>query len=522
MKALHRLSWPSAARMHAALVALILVWAALESFGPVRSQRIASATFDLMQRHRVWASAPDPRLLIVDIDERSLADLSGEFGRWPWSRDTLATVLEAAQSQGALAVVFDILFSDPDRVRPGGDVALDAAVRASRLGFFQVVRLPAANDAGSELTLDRLSGLATPPATPSSAPTVALIVPFMQSMLDSGHLGTDTVQLDFDGKLRRFAFAERLHGWVIASMPLAVARALGAAGDDSGAPRLTVWRDAAGAYPRVPFSQVFACAEQRARTACPDLRGKLLIVGATAPSLHDLMSSPLAINHPGVDILATLIDNALHARWYRELDTWLRFGLAVAALGLAWTASRQRAVRATEFALVGLPIVLLLLGYLSLHSEWLFLDLMLPAGMAIAFLSLVKGYDTARRFVFGLRRAPQAGRWALACGCAVRAAEQLERHVFDLGVRHGLGVSGGSRAAGSWGDADACWVLWEVADPATAAALEDDLRDAFPSAWTQLFAVTQDADRDLHRALSRRGSPDTAPMLSNEAPDAPS
>ena len=163
------LGWPKAAHVHAALAALLIAWAAFQCFGPVRSQGIAAATFDLMQRHRVWASAPDPRLLIVDVDERSLADLSAEFGRWPWSRDTLATVLQQAQAEGAAAVVFDILFSDPDRLRPGGDRALDAAVRAGTLSFFEAVRLPARSDALSELTVDRVPGLGVAPTAPAAA-----------------------------------------------------------------------------------------------------------------------------------------------------------------------------------------------------------------------------------------------------------------------------------------------------------------------------------------------------------------
>ena len=213
------LGYPQAAHVHAALALLLIAWAAFQCFGPVRSQGIAAATFDLMQRHRLWASAPDLRLLIVDVDERSLADLSAEFGRWPGSRDTLATVLQQAQAEGAAAVVFDILFSDPDRLRPGGDRALDAAVRAGTLSFFEAVRLPAHNDALSELTLDRVPGLgiapavaasASAPSSPPAGPRIALILPFMQAMLAAARIGTNTVELDADGKLRRFAWAEAL------------------------------------------------------------------------------------------------------------------------------------------------------------------------------------------------------------------------------------------------------------------------------------------------------------------------
>lgn len=538
------LGYPQAAHVHAALALLLIAWAAFQCFGPVRSQGIAAATFDLMQRHRLWASAPDPRLLIVDVDERSLADLSAEFGRWPWSRDTLATVLQHAQAEGAAAVVFDILFSDPDRLRPGGDRALDTAVRAGTLGFFEAVRLPARNDALSELTLDRVPGLGIAPASaaassPASvltsatatatvpspvpapaAPRIALILPFMQAMLDAARIGTNTVELDADGKLRRFAWAEPLQGWRVVSIPLAVARALGVPVETSGAPRLVVWREHADAYPRVSFSRVLACAEQRTRAlGCVSLAGKIVVIGVTASSLHDIMSSPLGANHPGVDILATLIDNALHQRWYREIDAGWRFALALAALAVAWRATRWRAASATQVALIVLPICLVTLGYASLHTEWLYLDLMLPAGVALSFLSLVKLHDTVRRHGFGLRAVPAAGRHALATGSAARCAEQLERQVFDLAGRHGLVVSGGVNTAGIWGDGDSCWVLWNL-DAADAAAFAVALRAAIPGAWALPFVVSSEPQHDLHRALGARLAID-ATAETNSASAAP-
>ena len=514
MKHWRWLWWLRAAQWHAVLAVALVGWAAFECFGPVRGQGIASATYDLMQRHRLWASEPDPRLLIVEVDERSLADLSTEFGRWPWSRDTLATVLQHAQAQGAAAVVFDILFSDPDRLRPGGDRALDAAVRAGSPGYFEAVRLPAKNDALSELTLDRVPGLGVPPAgaaasaavsDSSSAPRIALILPFMQSMLDTGRIGTNTVQLDADGKLRRFAWAELLQGWRVASMPMAVARSAGVPVEASGAAQLIVWRRHAEAYPRVSFSQALACAERPGPSArapgCVSLAGRVVIVGVTASSLHDIMSSPLQANHAGVDILATLIDNALHQRGYAEISARLRFALALGALAIAWQATRRRAASATQVALIVLPVGLVALGYASLHSERLYLDLMLPAGIALTFLSLVKLLDTVRRHVFGLRQVPEAGRHALATGSAARCAEQLERQVFDLAGRHGLAVSGGVHTAGAWGDGDSGWVLWNI-DAASAAALGAVLCRAIPGAWAVPFAVCSDPQRALHATLA--------------------
>ena len=50
-------------------------------------------------RARFRTPVPDPRVVIVDIDEASLARMSPEFGRWPWPRDTLATVLAHIERQ---------------------------------------------------------------------------------------------------------------------------------------------------------------------------------------------------------------------------------------------------------------------------------------------------------------------------------------------------------------------------------------------------------------------------------------
>jgi adenylate cyclase len=53
---------------------------------------------------------PDPRIIIVDIDQRSQEIL----GRWPFSRTHFANMLDALREDGAKVAVFDITFSKPD------------------------------------------------------------------------------------------------------------------------------------------------------------------------------------------------------------------------------------------------------------------------------------------------------------------------------------------------------------------------------------------------------------------------
>ncbi len=62
---------------------------------------------------RLTATMPntlDERIVIVDIDEKSLS----EVGRWPWGRNKVAKFVDNLFDQGAAVVGFDIVFSEPD------------------------------------------------------------------------------------------------------------------------------------------------------------------------------------------------------------------------------------------------------------------------------------------------------------------------------------------------------------------------------------------------------------------------
>ncbi len=66
-------------------------------------QQIAPRTFD-----------PSAPVRIVDIDEVSLA----ERGQWPWPRTDIAALVTKLEESGAVAIVFDMVFPEPDRLSP--------------------------------------------------------------------------------------------------------------------------------------------------------------------------------------------------------------------------------------------------------------------------------------------------------------------------------------------------------------------------------------------------------------------
>lgn len=88
---------------------------------------------------------PDPRIIIVDIDQRSQEIL----GRWPFSRTHFANMLDALREDGAKIAAFDITFSKPDETA--------ALIRELRRTVIERQKQGGQTDARVIADLDRLS-----------------------------------------------------------------------------------------------------------------------------------------------------------------------------------------------------------------------------------------------------------------------------------------------------------------------------------------------------------------------------
>jgi adenylate cyclase len=379
------------------------------------SSGLSQTTYDTMVKNRFYADPPDLRLVIVDIDEASLARMAGEFGRWPWPRDTLASVQDFIEREQPLAIVWDIAFADPDRLSPGGDAAFNESAKRSPHSHYSVIRLPVANDGKSQLSQSNLPTLwvrgAAPEHTGKPTAKLAVIVPVLPN-LAAGKLGFNNGYADDDGVLRRYRYSETLSdGSAIQSTPMSVAGDLSSAAtaqllnlpknlDKQGADKgiLIAWRKQADTYPKISFADVFAKAEGvKTKADVPPFQGKIVVVGSTAPSLHDIHPTPLVSFQAGVESLATVIDNAINQRFIQEVPRWLQALIAMGlCIGLAiWV--RRFGIASLDGALVVLPGALLGISYLSLNVLPVFLDLQLAAGAVLLFLAALRAWNNARR-----------------------------------------------------------------------------------------------------------------------------
>jgi len=105
-------------------VNFLIVFALLSALVTIRAAdpypvvSLREAYFDTLQRISPRVAVPVP-VRVVDIDEKALA----EYGQWPWPRHRLAALVNSLRDQGAAVIVFDFLFSEPDRMSPSNLIA---------------------------------------------------------------------------------------------------------------------------------------------------------------------------------------------------------------------------------------------------------------------------------------------------------------------------------------------------------------------------------------------------------------
>ncbi len=375
------------------LLAVLLIlsssWALLTGSG----RGMQNQAYDLIMKNRFNVPAPHPDIVLVDIDEASLAAMAPRFGRWPWPRSVMADFVERLASAQPRAIVFDITFVDPDIQHPDADAYLREIASAYPSTFFSMIRLNPANDPLSQLTLQGLAGVRQVDATASPERTVAMIVPYFHEILDGLRMGTNNLYLGSDGIARTYHVYRQTDGWRIGSLPANVVAALGRPTPEA-ADVLLNWRGPPGVYPTHPFHPLYErLTGADAIALAPEFNGKIVIVGSAAASLFDVKPTPMSQNHPGFEILATALDNLYSGDSLTQLSPvfyTVVTALFIAALAAAFIYNMDYRVLNPVFTIV--QFSLLSLTYLFLNYSSLFIDLTPPFAATLVYFLIAKIY----------------------------------------------------------------------------------------------------------------------------------
>lgn len=376
------------------ILAAVLVAASVVGIGAGLTLGMKSQAYDLVMRSRFRTPAPDPQIIVVDIDEASLAAMAPEYGRWPWPRSVMAELVEGLARARPAAIVFDVVFADLDRSYPEADRYLREVAARYPNTLFAMIRLDPANDPLSELELARLAGV-VPLAAAQPGATVAVVVPYFFDVLGGRRLGTVNLYADDDGIARAYHVYRDAHGYRIFSLPANVIATLG--GELPEQPDILLnWRGRPPAYRTVSFDPLYRQVLSSAGVTEADFAGKIVVIGSTAPALFDIRPTPVARAHTGVEILATAIDNLRNRDYLRELPGWaymLVTGAAVLLLAAAFRNNIDWLVLRAAFTVM--QFAFLALTYLFLNYTTWFVDLTAPFTAAFAYFVVAGFYGRA-------------------------------------------------------------------------------------------------------------------------------
>jgi CHASE2 domain-containing sensor protein len=354
---------------------------------------IQNKAYDLIIKSRLRTPAADPDIVIVDIDEPTLAAMAGEYGRWPWPRHIMGEAVDGIARQKPAAIVFDITFADPDVYNPESDRFLGEVAARHANVYFPIIRLGSSGDSQSELRLAQIPGTSRlDPEAPADA-RLAAVVPYFFGAIGGPRLGTNNLLTDEDGILRRYPVYGNEYGWRLNSLPAAVVAGLGIALPERETLLLN-WRGRPPSYSHVSFHEVYFDMQRRSQQRPADeFAGKIVVIGSTAPALFDFKATSVARTHPGVEVLATAIDNLKKGDSLTTLPPVVSIFITLAALVLLAAAF----VYNVDTRLVNLIFTILQTGflavsYLVLNLSTVFVDLTVPFAFSLAYFTVARVY----------------------------------------------------------------------------------------------------------------------------------
>ncbi len=355
------------------------------------------AAFDTMLHYRIVKPIPDPDIVIVDINEASLAAMAKDYGRWPWPRQVLGEFVEQVEKQHPKAIVFDILFSDADLYNADSDAYFDAAIAKTDNTFFPMLRLDPSSDSLSQIKASMLPGVQPAAQGVQQDATVAMVLPHFQSALNGGRLGLHNIYPDDDAVARQYLVYSEDYGWKLPSLPARIGEELGWPAPQAQRVLLN-WRGAPFTYQFVSFSDVFQDLTSKEKHRPDDeFKDKIIIIGSTAPSLFDIKPTPMSQMHPGVEILATAIDNFKHDDYLRFPDARIPYLLLALAIiwVTAWGFYRGYSMGKVDFWFGASQFILIGISYASINFSTTYINLTAPVSLALSFFGFARLYSSA-------------------------------------------------------------------------------------------------------------------------------
>jgi len=359
------------------------------------------------------------KIRLILLDQNSLDWGKNENGlSWPWPREMYNPILDFCRRQGAKAVVFDVLFTEPSAYGVQDDRSFGAAIRnappvvgalflGEKTGTEE--RWPAAVPAPALRIGGLPAWLRSPYARGTLASRALFPIPEVSRacrLLADTHLDPDPDNVYrrvrpfslFDGRIvpapAFAAFLAAEPGTPLSVSPDGLRMGERLVPLDRRGTALLNFRGPSGTHRSYSAAAVIQSELRIRQGEKPPLEGTDLFkdcyvfFGFTAPGLYDLRPAPVSGVYPGVEIHATALDNLLAGDFMRRASPLAALGLALLIVLLAGVATARVSGIARSLALYAFfllaPVAACLVAYRM--GYWLPLVIQ-EAGVAVTLLA---------------------------------------------------------------------------------------------------------------------------------------
>ena len=427
----------------AALVVLIAVVLFLVDPHFLRFMELKS--FDLRMVSR-GIKPPGNEVIIASIDEKSLSEL----GRWPWPRTTIAKLIKKLKDEGAKAVGFDIVFAEPDE-NSGlktvqeliKDVKKAGAGKSELSGILEEREKTADTDAILARSIANVANITLGYFFHISDKEVGHLkeeqIAAAEGMIGNGRFqmirsakGADASSVirayaaqpnlpaiseaaencgyfntfpDTDGVIRWLPLVIKFRDNYYASLalsllaqylewPMVVLNIAEYGVENVRLDKFIIPTDENGRLlinylgPPKTFLH-YSVSDILNGSISPDkIKGKMVLVGATATGIYDMRNTPFSSVYPGVEMHATVIDNILrqnfliHSGWTKFIDLLI---IIFAGLLVGFLLPKFRAI-------AGMALVIIVIASFIIFNTFIFTRYNVWLNMIYTLLTIIVIY----------------------------------------------------------------------------------------------------------------------------------
>jgi adenylate cyclase len=288
-------------------------------------------TWDLRLRLFSDPSEASENIVLFFVDQESLDVYEqSQMISWPWPREMYSYIVDYCRQAGAQAVFIDFVFSESSVHGVYDDQTLAEAMSLSGNVFLPISLSKDTKEIDESLfpILQAFSLDETLSLSEMAFPMQSVSLPVPELMRSAKGVGNTVLPQDIDSIYRRMPLAFSLGDLLLPSVPLALSLFLDESMQDAAIPldrtrqMIIKYHGPTGTYESYSAAAIINSYAQRQEGMTPQIppetfKGKIVFIGGSAPGILDLRPTPFSPVCPGVEILATALDNLLNKDFIR-------------------------------------------------------------------------------------------------------------------------------------------------------------------------------------------------------------